>query len=121
MPLEVHRKFFSTKEQVFDDLKQTGFFPTTYVSTPSPEIPVHWHDCEVHGYVIEGQSTILDAERGEYIVLETGDKLVIPPGTLHAEGEVKDTMVFIVALPEARPFDRFLQTLPPDDPNRPGA
>ena len=67
------------------------------------------------------KATVLDAERGEYIVLETGDKLVIPPGTLHAEGEVKDTMVFIVALPEARPFDRFLQTLPPDDPNRPGA
>ncbi len=35
-------------------------------------------------------------------------------GALHAEGETKTPMVYIVALPEPRPFDQFLRLQPPE-------
>ena len=121
MTIRVEKGFFETKEEVFQDLARTGFWPTTYVSRPSPAIDLHWHDSEVHGYVLQGESWILDGDSGERITVQKGDKLILPEGALHAEGEVTEQMIYIVALPEARPFDEFLRTLPPDDPARPGA
>ena len=34
-----------------------------------------------------------------------GDKLIIPKGAWHAEGEVTERVVYIVTLPEPIPFD----------------
>ena len=40
-------------------------------------------------------------EKGERFPLGPGDKLVIPAGAIHAEGEVKERMVYIVGISEA--------------------
>ena len=87
MGLTVQKKFFERREQVFEDLAQTGHWPTTFVSGASPELPLHWHDLDVSGYVIEGTTYLVD-EAGQHHALEPGDKLNIPRGTLHAEGAV---------------------------------
>ena len=47
MGLTVQKKFFERREQVFEDLAQTGHWPTTFVSGASPELPLHWHDLDV--------------------------------------------------------------------------
>jgi len=39
MGLTVQKKFFERREQVFEDLAQTGHWPTTFVSGASPELP----------------------------------------------------------------------------------
>ena len=118
MGITVHRGFFRSRDEVLDDIKANGFWPTTYVSTPSPTVPVHWHDSEVHGYVIEGKAWVLDGETGDRVDLAAGDKLVLPAGTLHAEGESRERVVFIVALPEAVPFDQFLRMHEPEERGR---
>jgi len=119
MGIEVYRNFFDDREQVLEDIKADGFWPTTLVSKPSPALDVHWHDSEIHGYVIEGRTWVLDGETGERVDIGAGDKLIIPLGTLHAEGETTETMIYIVALPEPRPFDEFLRMRSPDElPNR---
>jgi hypothetical protein len=37
-----------------EDIRDTGYWPTTFVSNKSPELPVHYHD--IIGYVIEGET-----------------------------------------------------------------
>ena len=65
MGLTVQKKFFERREQVFEDLAQTGHWPTTFVSGASPELPLHWHDLDVSGYVIEGTTYLVD-EAGQH-------------------------------------------------------
>ena len=54
MGLEVLKGYFEKREEVLDDIKASGFWPSTFVSGPSPGIEVHWHDLDVHAYVMEG-------------------------------------------------------------------
>jgi hypothetical protein len=84
-PMQVIHDAFSTKDEVLDDIKALDFWPTTYVSDLMDELPVHWHDFDNCGYVLEGQSYVLDGH-GDRISLGPGDKLVIPRGAIHAEG-----------------------------------
>ena len=42
----------------------------------------------------------LDGETGEKTEVSKGDKVVIPGKALHAEGEVEEKVVYIVAIPE---------------------
>ena len=48
------------------DLARTGFWPHTFVSGRSPELPVryhyHYHDHDVIGYVIEGETYLLEED-----------------------------------------------------------
>jgi uncharacterized cupin superfamily protein len=99
-PLQVLADAFANLGDVMADVAELGFWPTTYVSERSAEAPLHWHDADVTGYVLEGSSYILDAE-GVRHELVPGTKLVIPAGAVHAEGEVTDRMVYIVATDRA--------------------
>lgn len=116
--MKVHKSFFSTREEVLEDMKKTGHWPTTYVSEASPELPLHWHDLDVTGYVMSGSTYVLD-ENGERVELETGDKLEIPAGGLHAEGEVTDSVTYIVGTQYPGQFFEQFQLRDADDPNRP--
>lgn len=115
MAIEVHRACFGDRLDVLDDLKASGFWPTTFVSGPSPGLEVHWHSEEVHAYVVEGRTSFLDAGSGERHAVGPGDKIVIPARTLHAEGEVSDRVVYIIAIPEALPPEEFLKLRDPDE------
>lgn len=115
MGIEVRKQVFRHRADVLDDLKATGFWPTTLVSGPSPGREVHWHSHDVHAYVVKGLTSFLDAESGEAHSVGPGDKIVVPARTLHAEGEIADRVVYIIATPEALPWDEFLKTYDPDD------
>jgi len=114
MALDVRRKFFKNRSQVMNDLAKTGLWPTTFVSPESPELPLHWHDVEVHTYVLEGSTYMVDGETGEQVPVEAGDKIVLPAGTLHAEGIVDERVVYIVALPEASNLEPLYRMHPPE-------
>jgi len=115
MSITVHKTYFSNRSDVLDDIKNSGFWPVTYVSGPSPGLAIHWHTEEVHAYVCEGETSFLDGESGKRYPLSPGDKVVVPHRTLHAEGEVKDRVVYIVAVPMAMPFGTFLQFMSPEE------
>ena len=113
--MKVHKGFFSTREEVFRDLEKTGHWPTTYVSEPSPELPLHCHDLDVSGYVMSGHTYVLDAD-GIRHDLEPGDKLEIPAGSVHAEGAVTETTVYIVGTEYAGQFYRQFLMRDPENP-----
>jgi len=99
-PMKVLHNHFSTKEEVLEEIKALDLWPTTYVSERMEELPLHWHDVDNHGYVLAGKSYLLD-ENGNQVEIGPGDKLVIPAGALHAEGEVTQRMVYIVGINKA--------------------
>jgi quercetin dioxygenase-like cupin family protein len=111
-PMRVIHNFFTTKSEVLADIDALDFWPTTYVSERMEELPLHWHDIDNCGYVLSGSSYVLD-ENGVRIPLGPGDKLVIPAGAIHAEGEVTERMVYIVGLPEAANLFEKLTLLDP--------
>ena len=117
MALIVHKHFFKERAEIYEDLAKTGHWPTTYVSGQSNELPLHWHDLDVSGYVVSGSTYLLD-EAGQCHALSAGDKLEIPRGTLHAEGAVDDEVVYIVGTAEPGELLSQLALLSPDDQSR---
>ena len=115
-PMRVVHNFFTTKSEVLADIEKLDLWPTTYVSDRMEELPLHWHDVDNCGYVLAGKSYVLD-ENGERVLLGPGDKLIIPAGAIHAEGEVTERMVYIVGLPVAENlFDKLTLLDPAESP-----
>ena len=113
-PMQVVHSFFKTKAEVLADIASQDLWPTTYVSDRMQELPLHWHDVDNCGYVMEGSGYLLN-EDGERVPIGPGDKLIIPAGALHAEGEVKERMVYIVGLGEPANLLERLTLLDPKD------
>ena len=117
-PMQVIHNFFTTKSEVLRDIDRLDLWPTTYVSDRMQELPLHWHDVDNCGYVLSGSSYVID-ENGKRIPLGPGDKLVIPTGALHAEGEVTERMVYIVGISEpANLFEKLSMLDPAERPLR---
>lgn len=113
--LTVQRGFFKTTAEVMRDIAATGYWPTTYVSDVSPELPVHFHNHNIIGYVVEGSTYLLDEDE-QRIDISAGDRLNIPKGAWHAEGAVSEKMIYIVTVDE--PIG-LMQALRPMEPRGP--
>jgi gentisate 1,2-dioxygenase len=109
----VVKEAFASKEEALADLAAADLWPTTYVSERGEELPLHWHDVDNCGYVLEGNGYVLD-ENGERLELGAGDKLVLPAGAVHAEGEMTERMVWIVGI--SKPANLMDALLPLRDP-----
>ena len=115
MALQVQQGFFQSKSEVLEDIQRNDTWPTTFVSGPSEGLPVHWHSEEVHGYIMEGETDFLDVETDERLPVKAGDKVVVPARALHAEGVVRDRVVYILAMPTALEAEDFLVIRPPEE------
>lgn len=115
MSLQIFTGFFKTQADVLDDIKANCTWPTTFISGPSEGLPVHWHSDEVHAYIMEGETDFFDAASGKRTPVSAGDKVIVPAKTLHAEGVVKDRVVYILALPQPLPGDEFLKMHEPGE------
>jgi len=113
--MTIDHGYFESHEEVMKDIGKTGYWPTTYVSGTSPELPVHYHNHDIIGYVIKGSTYLLD-EDGERIDIAAGDRLNIPKGAWHAEGEVTEEVTYIVSIGRPVPF---LEALMPVEPRGP--
>jgi hypothetical protein len=101
--LVIEKEFFRTKDDVMQDIRKSGYWPTTFISGASPELPVHDHNYDILGYVMEGETYLLDEDEKK-IPIGAGDRLVIPKGAWHAEGEVTDKVIYIVTVSDAVPL-----------------
>jgi quercetin dioxygenase-like cupin family protein len=99
----VEKDYFRDRAAVMEDIRDTGYWPTTFVSNKSPELPVHYHDHDIIGYVISGETYLLDEDENK-VPIGPGDRLVIPKGSWHAEGEVSDQVIYIVSVREPVPI-----------------
>lgn len=113
--MTIDKNYFTTRSEVMDDVRDSGYWPTTYISNKSPELPVHYHDHDIIGYVIEGETYVLDEDE-QRVPLGPGDRLVIPKGAWHAEGEVTERVIYIVSLRDAIPL---MEGLMPREPRGP--
>ncbi len=113
--ITVDRGYFKTHADVMRDIAATGFWPTTYVSAASPELPLHHHGHDIIGYVLAGSTYLLDADRRR-MAIQAGDRLNIPKGAWHAEGAVDEQVTYIVTVRDPVPF---LEALAPLDPQGP--
>ena len=111
----IEKEFFSTRADVMEAIRDSGYWPTTFISNKSPELPIHYHDHDIIGYVIEGETYLLD-EDGQRIPIGPGDRLLIPKGAWHAEGEVTDRVVYIVSVRDAIPL---MEAILPREPRGP--
>lgn len=111
----IEKGFFETKEEVMDDIKRSGFWPTTFISDKSPELPIHYHKYDIIGYVMEGSTYLLDEDANK-IPIGPGDRLDIPKGAWHAEGEVTAKVIYIVTLESPVPI---LEGIFPHEPRGP--
>jgi quercetin dioxygenase-like cupin family protein len=78
-------------------------------------LPIHYHDHDIIGYVMQGETYLLD-EDGQRTAIGPGDRLVIPKAAWHAEGEVKQPVVYIVSLREAIPLREGIMPREPRGP-----
>ena len=111
----IEKGYFETRADVMQDVRETGFWPTTFISNKSPELPLHYHGHDIIGYLVEGETYVLD-EDGQKVSISAGDRLDIPEGAWHAEGEVSDRVVYIVTTREAIPL---MEALLPREPKGP--
>jgi len=110
--MTIDHNYFANQADVMADIANTGFWPTTYVSDKSPELPVHYHDHDLIGYVMSGSTYLLD-ENKERLEISAGDRLNIPKGAWHAEGEITETVTYIVTVRDPIPF---MEALMPKEP-----
>jgi len=101
--MTIDKNFFSSREEVMQDIAKSGYWPTTYVSGESPEMPVHHHDHDMISYVIEGSTYLLDEDENR-VEIGPGDRLNLPRGAWHAEGKATDKVTWIVTVREPVPF-----------------
>ena len=120
MGIHVAKGHFNDLTEVLEEIKQNRMWPTTYVSGAATAADIHWHSEEVHVYVMEGITDFLDGETGKRHDVMAGDKITVPARTLHAEGAVKEKVIYLIAIPEALPPDEFLKMRDPADLNRNG-
>ncbi len=111
----VEKNVFASHADVMSDIARTGFWPTTYVSGRSPELPLHYHDHDIIGYVLSGETYLLD-ENKERIPLAAGDRLILPKGAWHAEGAVDHEVVYIVTFRVPLPFAEGIMPREPQGP-----
>ena len=113
--MSIEKGYFSTRAEVMEDIRDSGYWPTTFISNRSPELPIHYHNHDIIGYVMEGETYLLD-EDGKKTSIAPGDRLVIPKGAWHAEGAVSNRVVYIVTLREAIPL---MEAVMPQEPRGP--
>lgn len=86
-PFRIEKNFFKTRDEIEADIKKTGYIKDREFQTPpqSGELPLHWHPTGQVAYVLSG-SQWFRLPDGSTVTAGAGDRLVNPPGALHAEG-----------------------------------
>ena len=109
--IQVFPGFFSHTAEVFKDLARTGFWPLTLVTKGGEAQPPHHHDTVSHAYIVEGKVVVTDLSKNIDHCLGSGDKIIIPAGSRHVEKETTGKVIYIIAIPEARPLREFLRPI----------
>lgn len=114
MNLIIERNHFDGLSGALEDIRERNLYPTTYATDHATAASPHWHNEEVIAYLVKGKTYFLDAE-GHKHQLVAGDLITVPARTLHAEGDINEPVIMLVALAEAIPMDQFLAQRDPEE------
>ena len=81
MGIIIEKNFFNGLADALDDIKKTGFWPTTFILPAGYRKHVHWHSYDVNIYVMEGESSFYDDQSGQTHSVTVGDKITVPAKT----------------------------------------
>ena len=101
MTLNIQKGAFDGLSDALKDMTALNLWPTTYVSGEAPAADIHWHEYDVHVYVMKGRTYFVDGQTGAKLPVMAGDKVLVPANTLHAEGAVEDEVIYLIGLPKA--------------------
>lgn len=114
MTLSIKKAAFDGLADVLKDMIDRELWPTTYLSGEAPAAELHWHEHDVHVYVMKGQTYFVEGTTGTKHPVMAGDKVVVPAKTLHAEGSVEDEVIYLIGLPTPVPPGDFLAMRDPE-------
>ncbi len=80
-----------TEVAMRDSLENRGFFVSRYVYPPGTYFPDHTHDVDKIDGVLSGRFRV--SVLGESVILEAGDAVAIPSGTVHSAEVIGDEAV----------------------------
>ena len=80
-----------TEAAMRDSLENRGFFVSRFVYPPGTYFPDHTHDSDKIDGVLSGRFRV--TVLGESVILEAGDSVAIPGGTVHSAEVIGDQSV----------------------------
>ena len=99
------------KDRIAEEVEREGFDPVCITDPPARVYSSH-HHAETKRLVFLGGTMEVTVGDRTYDC-KPGDKLIIPAGALHAEGQVQDPVTYIVTLRDPEPFLQALRMLDP--------
>jgi quercetin dioxygenase-like cupin family protein len=73
-----------TEKELLETYRQEGLAPYSWSNAPGDNYAPHSHSYDKVIYVVRGSITWRLPERGEQITTNTGDRIDLPHGTIHA-------------------------------------
>ena len=102
--IEITRGHFEGLPAALDECARLNLYPSILI--PSDDYrggPTHWHDHDVHVFVLEGKAQVYN-EKGELMDIGAGDRILIPERTLHREAPAVQNGNAIILIAFPRPM-----------------
>ena len=89
---------WGTTDEMIQNLQDRGFSPSQYVYSPGTAFPPHTHDTDKIATVLSGRFRI--TMDGQSFILEKGNGILVPRGTVHSAEVVGNEAVVSVDAPK---------------------
>ena len=117
--IEIKRDHFNGLQAALQECSQLMLYPSVLI--PSKDYqggPKHWHDHDVHIFLLEGKAQVFD-EEDQLITFEAGDKLLVQERTIHREApSIPDgNAIVLIAFPKPMGAGQIVERDPAELPN----
>jgi quercetin dioxygenase-like cupin family protein len=84
MSISIQPEYFSTETEAKAEIAAGSLFESRRVSAGERN-PPHWHEFDVHVYVLEGTIRVTEVASGREFICGPGAKAFVPARTVHSE------------------------------------
>jgi quercetin dioxygenase-like cupin family protein len=84
MGVSVDKSYFTTRDEAVKDIASRELVARDGAMAAGDLEDIHWHDTGLAIYVLKGLFETKDAASGDLLTAGPGDRITIPPRTLHA-------------------------------------
>jgi quercetin dioxygenase-like cupin family protein len=97
MAVTTSKGHFRTREEATEEANTDGLWTLDLEQEPGHAEETHWHDFDIHIYVLSGSLNLMDTDSGRTFKCTGGDKAVIPCRALHS-AQTDTGMKYIAAI-----------------------
>ena len=84
MGVSVEKGYFTTRDDAVKDIAARNLVPRDGAMASGDLEAIHWHETGLAIYVLKGSFETRDGASGDLLTAGPGDRITIPPRTLHA-------------------------------------